>query len=48
MVLDQGLDEGQIIGSDLTSTDDKRLFHGIGYNKFFSRTLLKNGGTQAV
>jgi hypothetical protein len=47
-VLDQVLDEGQVIGRDLTSTDDKGLSYGIGYNNFFSRTLLKNGGTQAV
>jgi len=44
IVLDEGLDEGKVIGGYLTSPDDKSPFHGIGYNKFFSRTLLKNGG----
>jgi hypothetical protein len=43
MVLDEGLDEGKVIGGNLTSPEDKNSFPGLGYNKFLSGTLLKNG-----
>jgi hypothetical protein len=43
MVLDEGLDEGKVIGGNLTSPEDKSSFPGLGYNKFLSGTLLKNG-----
>jgi hypothetical protein len=41
IVSDQGLDEGKVIGSDLTSTDDESSFHGLGYNRYYYRTPVK-------
>jgi hypothetical protein len=38
----QGLDKGEVIRSELTSTENESFFHRLLYNKFFWMTPMEN------